>query len=88
MAAVIVGGVGLGKGNMEHAGARDVSRKHGHWGFTGEAKVWATRARRRDEREVLRDELAEADQPAPPNGQADPSSDTGDQPTSWVQRFR
>jgi hypothetical protein len=29
-------------------------RKHGHWGFTEEAKAWATRARRRDEREELR----------------------------------
>jgi hypothetical protein len=31
-----------------------MSRKHGHWGFTEEAKAWATRARRRDEREELR----------------------------------
>ncbi|MDR2987040.1 MAG: hypothetical protein LBV34_19605 [Nocardiopsaceae bacterium] len=37
-----------------------MSRKHGHWGFTEEAKAWATRARRRDEREELNRALAEA----------------------------
>ena len=37
-----------------------MSRKHGHWGFTEEAKVWATRARRRDEREELGHALADA----------------------------
>jgi hypothetical protein len=37
-----------------------MSRKHGHWGFTEEAKAWATRARRRDEREELARSLAEA----------------------------
>jgi len=52
----------LGKGKTEHAGARDMSRKHGHRGFTEEAKAWATRARRRDESEQLRDELAEVAQ--------------------------
>ena len=52
--------MGLGKGRTEHAGARDMSRKHGHWGFTEEAKAWATRARRRDEREELRRALADA----------------------------
>jgi hypothetical protein len=36
-----------------------MSRKHGHWGFAEEANVWATRARRRDEREDLRNELDE-----------------------------
>ena len=46
--------MGLGRGKTEHAGPRDMSRKHGHWGFTEEAKAWATRARRRDEREELR----------------------------------
>ncbi len=52
--------MGLGKGKTEHAGARDMSRKHGHWGFTEEAKAWATRARRRDERAELSRALAEA----------------------------
>lgn len=47
-------GVGLGKGKTEHAGPRDMTRKHGHWGFTEETKRWASRARRRDEREELR----------------------------------
>jgi hypothetical protein len=56
---VTLAGVALGKGKTEHAGARDMSRKHGHWGLTEEAKAWATRALRRDEREQLRDELAE-----------------------------
>jgi hypothetical protein len=37
-----------------------MTRKHGHWGFTEEAKAWATRARRRDEREELDRALAEA----------------------------
>jgi hypothetical protein len=37
-----------------------MSRKHGHWGFTEEAKAWATRARRRDEKEELGDALASA----------------------------
>jgi len=36
-----------------------MSRKHGHWGFAEEANAWATRARRRDEREGLRNELDE-----------------------------
>jgi hypothetical protein len=49
----------LGKGKTEHAGARDMSRKHGHWGLAEEAKAWATRARRRYEREDLRNELDE-----------------------------
>jgi hypothetical protein len=51
----------LGKGKTEHSGARDMSRKHGHWGYTEEAKDWATRARRRDEAEELRRELEAAD---------------------------
>jgi hypothetical protein len=38
-----------------------MSRKHGHWGYTQEAKDWATRARRRDEADELRRELDEAD---------------------------
>jgi hypothetical protein len=46
----------LGKGKTEHAGARDMSRKHGHWGYTEEAKEWATRARRRDEAAELREQ--------------------------------
>jgi len=45
--------MGLGKGKTEHAGARDMSRKHGHWGFTEEAKAWASRARRRDGKQEL-----------------------------------
>jgi hypothetical protein len=48
----------LGRGKTEHDGARDMSRKHGHWGHTEEAKEWASRARRRDEKQ----ELAEARQ--------------------------
>ncbi len=36
-----------------------MSRRHGHWGFTEEAKAWASRARRRDEREELEAALAE-----------------------------
>ena len=52
--------MGLGRGKTEHTGARDMGRKHGHWGFTEEAKAWATRARRRDEREELSRALAEA----------------------------
>jgi hypothetical protein len=53
--------MGLGKGKTEHSGPRDMSRKHGHWGYTEEAKDWATRARRRDEADELRRELDEAD---------------------------
>jgi hypothetical protein len=51
----------LGKGKTEHAGPRDATRKDGHWGFTEEAKRWATRARRRDEDLELRKELDDAD---------------------------
>ena len=51
--------MGLGRGKTEHAGPRDMGRKHGHWGFTEEAKEWATRARRRDEREQLRSAMGE-----------------------------
>ena len=51
----------LGKGKMEHAGPRDMSRKDGHWGYTEEAKEWATRARRRDEDSKLRGELEQAE---------------------------
>jgi hypothetical protein len=50
----------LGKGKTEHSGPRDMARKSGHWGFTEEAKAWATRARRRDEDLELRRELDEA----------------------------
>jgi hypothetical protein len=49
----------LGKGKTEHSGARDASRKDAHWGYTEEAKAWASRARRRDEAEELRRELDE-----------------------------
>ncbi len=53
--------MGLGRGKTEHAGPRDMARKSGHWGFTEEAKEWATRARRRDEAELLRRELETAE---------------------------
>jgi hypothetical protein len=33
-----------------------MSRKSGHWGFTEEAKAWASRARRRDEKRELAEE--------------------------------
>ena len=45
--------VALGRGKTEHDGARDMSRKHGHWGHTEEAKEWASRARRRYEKREL-----------------------------------
>jgi hypothetical protein len=48
----------LGRGKTEHAGARDMSRKSGHWGFTAEAKIWASRARRRAQSRDLNDEIA------------------------------
>jgi len=51
----------LGKGKTEHAGPRDMSRKDGHWGYTEEAKDWASRARRRDERIQLRREQEAAE---------------------------
>lgn len=54
--------MGLGKGKTEHAGPRDMSRKHGHSGYTEEAKEWASRARRRDEAEEIERELVEAEQ--------------------------
>jgi len=54
--------MGLGKGKTEHAGPRDMSRKHGHSGYTEEAKEWASRARRRDEAEAIERELVEAEQ--------------------------
>lgn len=50
-----------GRGKTEHAGPRDMSRKSGHWGFTEEAKAWASRARRRDEKRELADEVAADD---------------------------
>jgi len=50
----------LGKGKTAHAGPRDMTRKDGYWGFTAEAKEWATRARRRDEELVLRAERDDA----------------------------
>jgi hypothetical protein len=52
----ILGGMGLGKGKTQHAGPRDMSRKDGHYGFTEEAKAFATAARRRDEKELVRRE--------------------------------
>jgi hypothetical protein len=63
--------MGLGKGKTEHAGPRDMARKHGHWGYTEEAKAWAKRARRRDEQLELSGELealvAERAADRPPN---------------------
>lgn len=56
--------MGLGRGKTEHNGPRDMSRKHGHWGFTEEAKKWASRARRRDERAEI---AKESDQPEEDN---------------------
>lgn len=52
--------MGLGRGKTEHAGPRDMTRKHGHWGFTEEAKAWASRARRRAEVVELEKERADA----------------------------
>jgi hypothetical protein len=52
--------MGLGRGKTEHDGPRDMARKAGHWGFTEEAKESATRARRRDEKELLRREAQAA----------------------------
>ncbi len=48
--------MGAGKGKTEHAGPRDSGRKEGHWGHTEEAKAWASGARRRDEKDMLRTE--------------------------------
>ncbi|WP_255415449.1 hypothetical protein [Streptosporangium sp. 'caverna'] len=42
-----------------------MSRKHGHWGATEEAKVWASRARRRDEKDELETALDELPDDAP-----------------------
>jgi hypothetical protein len=64
--------VGLGSGKTEHAGPRDMSRKGGHWGFTEEAKAWASRARRRDQREALKAELLDLERPASRTGRFDP----------------
>ena len=52
-------GMALGRGKTEHDGPRDMSRKAGHWGFTEEAKAWASRAPRRDERAELAAELSQ-----------------------------
>ena len=57
--------MGLGRGKTEHAGPRDMARKHGHWGYTEEAKEWASRARRRDEVAQLREERADAAEDTP-----------------------
>ena len=54
--------MGLGRGKTEHDGPRDMSRKHGHWGFTEEAKKWASRARRRDERAEIANESVPQDE--------------------------
>ena len=55
----------LGRGKTEHSGPRDMSRKSGHWGLTEEAKAWASRARRRDEKRELADETGSSDFGAP-----------------------
>ncbi|MDZ7578246.1 MAG: hypothetical protein U0904_08755 [Candidatus Nanopelagicales bacterium] len=49
--------MGLGKGKTEHDGARDMSRKDGHWGDTHEAKEWASQARRRDGKRAIDEEM-------------------------------
>ena len=59
--------MGLGRGRTEHAGPRDMARKHGHWGTTEEAKQWATRARRRAEVAELRQELEDDRRPDAPD---------------------
>jgi hypothetical protein len=46
-------GMALARSKTEHDGARDMSRKHGYWGRTEEAKEWASQARRRDEKREL-----------------------------------
>ncbi len=61
--------MGLGRGRTEHAGPRDMTRKHGHWGTTEEAKQWATRARRRAEVDEVREQLD--DEVGPSGGVAD-----------------
>ena len=75
--------MGLGRGKTEHAGPRDMARKHGHWGYTEEAKAWASRARRRDEAEQLARELDDAhDEPT----QAPASEDPATPPSRSTQR--
>lgn len=66
--------MGLGRGKTEHAGARDMSRKHGHWGLTEEAKAWASKARRRDEKEELKAavvEMADGEPACEPSSEED-----------------
>jgi hypothetical protein len=80
--------MGLGRGKTEHAGPRDMTRKHGHWGFTEEAKEWASRARRRDEAISLRQERAAATEDE--TGQlpsSQPSGATGPEPPSGGPRL-
>jgi hypothetical protein len=66
----------LGRGKTEHSGPRDSSRKDGHWGFTEEAKRWASRARRRDEREQVRQDADLADATGAGAGERIDSDDT------------
>lgn len=47
----------MGRGKTEHAGAHNSSAGHGFWGRNDEAKAFSTPARRRDERELIRNEL-------------------------------
>jgi hypothetical protein len=49
--------MGIGRGKTEHGGAHNSSAGHGFWGTNDEAKRFATPARRRDERRLIRDEL-------------------------------
>jgi hypothetical protein len=77
--------MGLGRGKTEHAGARDMGRKHGHWGFTEEAKAWATRARRRDEREELSRALADALEPGTEGREPDRIPRSHGWPVNWIK---
>ncbi|WP_142389901.1 hypothetical protein [Mycobacterium sp. shizuoka-1] len=51
--------MGIGRGKTEHAGAHNSSAGHGYWGTNDEAKRFATPARRRDERKLIREELSQ-----------------------------
>lgn len=49
----------IGRGKTEHSGAHNSSAGCGYWGTNDEAKLFATPARRRDERDQIRRELNE-----------------------------
>jgi hypothetical protein len=57
VANVSLADMGIGRGKTEHSGAHNSSAASGHWGTNDEAKMFATAARRRDEREQIRREL-------------------------------